>query len=109
VGKNFARNVVEHFIPHVDGFLVLVEPLLRLLHEGEGKEIEPDACWCDIFYDNGVAQLKKVLKVHACVLTRQTTKLVCLHHRYEASPELKISSARVDSGPNGHIGNSGVE
>ena len=68
--------------------------------------MEPDACWCDIFYDDCVAQLKEVLKVCTCVLTRQTIELVCLHHRYEASPELKVFGARVDSGPNGHIGNN---
>jgi hypothetical protein len=41
-----------------------------------------------------------------CVLTRQTTKLVCLHYCDEASAELKVSVASVDNGPNGHIGNS---
>ena len=42
--------------------------------------MDPDACWCDVFYHDGVAQLKEVLQVCTCVLARQTTKLVCLHH-----------------------------
>ena len=42
-----------------------------------------------------------------CVLAWQTIELVCLHHHYEASSELKVSNARVDNGPNGHVGNSG--
>jgi hypothetical protein len=46
------------------------------------------------------------LKVCTCILTRQTTELVCLHHCDEARSELKISGAHVDSGPNGHISNS---
>jgi hypothetical protein len=45
--------------------------------------------------------------VCTCILAWQTIELVCLYHRDEASPELKVSGARVDSGPNGHIGNSG--
>ena len=101
---------MEHrgtFDARVDSFLVLVEPLLHLPREGEGKQTKPDACWCNVFYDNSVAQLKEVLKVRACVLARQTTELVCLHHRYEASPELKVYGACIDSGLNGHIGNSG--
>ena len=69
--------------------------------------MKPDARWCDIFDDDGVAQLKEVLQVCTCVLARQTTELVCLHHRDLASPELKVSSAHVDSAPNGHIGNIG--
>jgi hypothetical protein len=55
---------------------------------------------------DGVAQLKEVLKVSVCVLTWQTTELVCLHHRDEASLELKVSNPCVDNGPNGHVGNS---
>ena len=69
--------------------------------------MKPDALWCDVFYDDGVTQLEEVLEVRVCVLARQTTELVCLHHRDQASLELKVSSARVDSGPNGHIGNNG--
>ena len=67
----------------------------------------PDASWCDIFDDDGVAQLKEVLQVCTCVLACQAIELACLHHRNQASPELKVSGARVDSGPNGHMCNSG--
>jgi hypothetical protein len=48
-----------------------------------------------------------VLKMSTCILAWQTTELVCLHHRNEASLELKVFGAHVDSQPNGHIGNSG--
>ena len=33
-------------------------------------------------------------------------ELVCLHHRDEASTELEAHIPNVNSGPNGHIGNS---
>jgi hypothetical protein len=69
--------------------------------------MEPDARRCDVLHDNHVAQLKEVLEMRVRVLTRQTKELVCLHHRDEANAELKVSDVRVDSGPNGHIGNSG--
>jgi hypothetical protein len=95
------------FVPRVDSFLVLIEPLFHLPREGEGKQAEPDASWCNVFNDDSVVQLKEVLEMSTCVLARQTTKLVCLHHHDEASPELKVSSPSVDNGPNEHVGNSG--
>jgi hypothetical protein len=67
MGKNFTRNTIEHLL-HVDSFLVLVEPLFRLPHKGEGKQTEPDGIWCDIFDDDGVAKLKEVLQMCICVL-----------------------------------------
>ena len=108
MGKNFVRNAVEHFVPRVDGFLVLIKPLFCLPREGEGKQAEPDDCWCDVFYDDGVAQLREVLQVSTSVLAWQTTELVCLHHRDQASAQLKVSSSCVDSGPNGHVRNNRV-
>ena len=42
-------------VPCADSFLVLVEPLLCLPREGEGKQVEPDALRCDILDDDGVA------------------------------------------------------
>jgi hypothetical protein len=51
------------FFPRVNNFLALVEPLFRLPRKGEGKQIEPDASWCDVFDDDGVTQLKEVLQV----------------------------------------------
>ena len=41
-----------------------------------------------------------------CVLARQTTERVCLHHRDQLGPAFKVSISRVNSGPNGHIGNN---
>ena len=106
-GQKFCEEHHGTFAPRVDSSLALVKPLFCLPRKGEGKQMEPGASWCDPFDDDGVAQLKEVLQVCTCVLTWQTIELVCLHHRYEASPELEVSGARVDSGPNGHIGNSG--
>ena len=62
-GIGFAHGEKLHeechgtFVPRVDSFLVLVKPLLCLPREGEGKQMEPDASWCDIFDDDSVAQL----------------------------------------------------
>jgi hypothetical protein len=69
--------------------------------------MESDASWCDVFDDDGVAQLKEVWQVCTCVFAWQATELAHLYHRNQASPELKVYSARVDSGPNGHVGNNG--
>jgi hypothetical protein len=46
--------------------------------------MEPYASWCDVFDDDGVAQLQEVLQVCACVLAWQTIELVFLHHRDQA-------------------------
>jgi hypothetical protein len=43
------------FVPCVDHFLALIEPLFHLYQEGEGKQTEPCASWCDVFDDDGVA------------------------------------------------------
>ena len=102
-----SQGTLWNICPTFDDFLALVEPLFHLPHKGEGKQTEPDASWCDVIDDDSVAQLKEVLQVCTCVLAWQTTELVRLHHHYEACPELKVSGAYVDSGPNGHIGNSG--
>jgi hypothetical protein len=61
------------FVPHVDRFLALVKPLFLLPHKGEGKQVEPDACWGDVFHDDGVMQLKEVLEVSTCILAWKTT------------------------------------
>ena len=57
--------------------------------------------------DDHVAELEEVLEMHVRVLTWQTRELVCLHHRDEASAELKVPIPSVASRPNGHVGNSG--
>jgi len=69
--------------------------------------VEPDACRLNVLDDDSVAQLKEVLEMCICLLARQTMELVCLHHRDQASAQLEVSIAHVDSGPNRHIGNSG--
>ena len=43
------------------------------------------------------------------VLTWRATELVRLHHCQQVSAEFKFSSPDIDSGPNGHVGISGVE
>jgi hypothetical protein len=63
----------------------VIKPLFCLPRKGEGKQVELDASWCDVFNDDSAAELKEVVKVSICVLTWQTTELVCLHHRDEAS------------------------
>jgi hypothetical protein len=79
-GEKFREEHHETFVPRVDSFLVLVEPLFCLPHEGEGKQTEPDASWCDIFDDDYVAQLKEVLQVCTRILAWQAIELACLYH-----------------------------
>jgi hypothetical protein len=54
-GEKICEEHRETFIPRVDSSLALVEPLFCLPRKGEGKQMEPDTSWCDIFDDNGVA------------------------------------------------------
>ena len=93
--------------PCVNSFLALIKPLFRLSGEGNGKQTEPDTVLRDILDDDGVAQLKEVLKVGVGILTWQATELACLHHRDEASADLEASIPHIDSGPSRHVGNSG--
>ena len=60
-GEELQEEQRGAFHPCVVCFLVLVEPLFHLPHEGEGKQTESDAFRCDNFDDDGVAQLKEVL------------------------------------------------
>ena len=69
--------------------------------------MEPDAVLRDVLDDDGVAQLKEVLKVGVGILAWQATKLACLHHRDEASADFEASIPRIDSWPSRHVGNSG--
>jgi hypothetical protein len=62
-GEKFHKERRGTFVPHVGRFLALVKPLFHLPREREGKHVEPYASWCDFFDENGVAQLKEVLKV----------------------------------------------
>ena len=69
MGKNLARSAV----PCVNSFLVLIKPLFRLSDEGKGKQMEPDAVLRDVLDDNGVTQLKEVLKAGVGILAWQAT------------------------------------
>ena len=106
-GEKFCEEHRGTFVPHTNSFLLFVQQLFHLPREGVGKQTEPDASLCGVFDDYGVAPLQEVLQVCTCILAWQTTELVCLHHRNEASPELKVSGAHVDIGPNRHVGNNG--
>ena len=78
-GEELGAERRKTFVPHLNSFLFLVKPLLRLPREGEGKQAEPDALRCDILDDDHVAQLKEVLEMRVRVLAWQTMQLVCLH------------------------------
>ena len=106
-GEELGKECHGTFVPHLDSFLFLVEPLLHLPQEGEGKQAEPNALRCDVLDDHRVAQLEEVSEMHVCVLAWQTMELVRLHHRDKAGTELKVPITDVDSRPNRHVGNSG--
>jgi hypothetical protein len=53
--KNFVRNAAEHLSHVSTAPFALVKPLFHLPREGEGKQMEPDTSWCDVFDDDGVA------------------------------------------------------
>jgi len=54
-GEKFHEEPHGTFVPRTDSFLFFVEPLLCLPRKGEGKQMEPNARWCDVFDDDGVA------------------------------------------------------
>jgi hypothetical protein len=96
--KKICEERRETFVPCVDSSLTLVKPLFHLPRKGEGKQTEPYASWCDVFDDDGVAQLKKVLQVCTCVLAWQATELACLYHHNQASLELEILVPMLTAG-----------
>ena len=108
-GKELGEERRGTFVPRFDSFSVHIEPLFRPPREGEGKQAEPNALRCDVLDDHRVAQLEEVSEMHVCVLAWQTMELVCLHHHDDTGSELKVHIPNIDSGPNGHVGNSGVE
>ena len=54
-GEKFHEECRKTFVPRTDSFLLFIEPLFRLPHEGEGNQTEPNVGWCDVFDDYGVA------------------------------------------------------
>jgi hypothetical protein len=71
--------------------------------------MESDASWCDVFDDDGVAQLKEVWQVCTCVFAWQATELAHLYHRNQASPEPKVYSVVLTAGLMGMLATTGVE
>ena len=61
----------------------------------------------DTPYDNGVAELQKILQMCICVLIRLATEWASLHHVDEAGFELKVDVPNVDAGSSSHIGGGG--
>ena len=55
------------FIPGADVFF-LIKPLFRLPQEGKGKQTKLDNIGGNTPYDNGVAELQKILQMCICVL-----------------------------------------
>ena len=74
-GEEFGEERHRTFVPCVDSFPILVEPLFHPPQEREGKQAEPDAHGCDILDDDGVTQLKKVLEMRIHILISQTNGL----------------------------------
>ena len=64
--------------------LFFIKPLFRLPQQGEGKQTKLDNVGGDTPYDNGVAELQKILQMCICVLIRLATELASLHHVNEA-------------------------
>ena len=62
----------------------LIKPLFCLPQEGKGKQTKLDNIGGDTPYDNGVAELQKVLQMSICVLVRLATEWASLHHVNEA-------------------------
>ena len=58
--EEFCEERLGAFGPGVD-VLFLVEPLVRLSQQGEGKQTKLDNIDSYTLYDNGVAELQKVL------------------------------------------------
>ena len=69
--------------PGVDVFF-LVKPLFHLPQEGKGKQTKLDNVGGDTPYDNGVAELQKILQMCICVLVRLATEWASRHHIDEA-------------------------
>jgi hypothetical protein len=60
-GEEFNEECHGAFAPGIESFLVLVEPLFHLPHEGERKQTESYSIKCDVFDDDCVQQFKEGL------------------------------------------------
>ena len=103
------KECYETFVPRTDGFLLFKEPLFHLPREGKGKQTEPDTSWCDVFDDDGVAQLQEVLQVCTCVLDRQTIEMVCLYLVMRPVRSSKFLALVLTAGPMSTLATAGVE
>ena len=81
------------FVPHADGFLVLLKPLFRFPQEGERKQREPDSISHNASYGYGLAKLQKVLEMGVGILIWLATEWASLHHVNEAGLQLKVGSS----------------
>ena len=102
-GEEHGEECHGTFVPRTNNFLFLIEPLLCLPQEGEGKQVEPDALRCDVHDDDHVAQLEEVLEMHVLVLTRQIMIVMRLVQ------SLKFPSTMLIVGPMGTLATTGVE
>ena len=74
-----------------------------LPHEGKGKQTKPDNVGGDTLYDNGVAELQKILQMCIFVLIWLAIEWASLHHVNEARFDLGVHIPDIDVGFSGHI------
>ena len=72
-GEELGKECCGTLFPCVNSFLVLIIPLILLSNKRKGKHMEPDVVLRDVLDDDGVAQLKEVLKVGVGILAWQST------------------------------------
>ena len=92
------------FVPHANGFLVLVKPLFFLPQEGQRKYTETDSIIRNAPYGYGLAELQKVLEVGVAVLVWLATKWASLHHVDWARLQLEVHIPNINTGSSHHIG-----
>ena len=54
--EEFGEEGHGTFVPRVDGFLILIKPLLRFPQEGERKQAEPDGVSRNATHGYGLAK-----------------------------------------------------
>ena len=55
--EEFSEKHRGTFVPHADGFLILIKPLFRLPQEGERKQAELDSIIRNASYRYGLVEL----------------------------------------------------